>query len=227
VNLKGLPLAELAVSASGIVFLIKIMEYEPAPDPGTSLATWALFTVIALLGAVATILPHRCTPTLRISPDLPPSRASNILGIAVVHGHHTDCGHFDDHELIMGGKRVCAGCLGLLAGATAAILITTAHFMYDAQIPKVNGYIGLALVALGLGHKVLPMRVPPSLSVLLNALLVTSYALILVAVNGEQGVNLMTITIAVYWTYTRIRLSTWSHDQTCDGCPEEECEKRE
>jgi len=224
VSLKGLPLAELAVSASCIVFLIKIMEYELAP--GTGLATWALFTVIALLGAVATVLPHRCTPTLRIPPDLPPTRATSILGITIVHGHHTDCGHFDDHELKLGEKRVCAGCLGLLIGAIATILIATAHFLYGAKIPKVAGYIGLALVALGLGHKVLQIRVPPSLSVLLNALLVTSYALILVTVNGEQGVNLMAITIAVYWTYTRIRLSTWSHDQTCYRCPEEDCEKR-
>ena len=225
-NLKGLPLAELAVSASGIIFLIKIREYEPAPDPRTSLATWALFTVIALLGAIATVLPHRCTPTLRIPPDLPPTRSTNIFGLTVVHGHHADCGHFDNHELIMGDKRVCAGCLGLLAGAAATIPIATAHFIYGAQIPKVAGYIGLALVAIGLGHKVLPLRVPPSLSVLLNALLVTSYALILVAVNGERSVNLMAITIAVYWTYTRIRLSTWSHDQTCGRCPEEDCEKR-
>jgi len=226
VSLKGLPLAELAVSASSIVFILKIMEYEPAPDPRTSLATWALFTVIALLGAVATILPHRCTPTLRIPTDLPPTRSTNIIGLTVVHGHHADCGHFDGHELILGDKRVCAGCLGLLAGAIAAILIATAHFIYGAQIPKVTGYIGLALVALGLGHKVLQLRVPPSLGVLINALLVASYALILVVVNGERGFNLMALTIAVYWTYTRIRLSTWSHDQTCDNCPEDDCEKR-
>jgi hypothetical protein len=61
---------------------------------------------------------------------------------------------------------------------------------------------------------------PPVLRTALNAFLVTGFALVYLGLTSAQGLGLMGISLGIFWMYTRIRLSRWSHERLYDGCDE-------
>jgi hypothetical protein len=178
------------------------------------------------LGAVATLFPRRCSPETRVTGDLHSSRYTDVLGIRVIHGHHSDCSGFTNHEIRLGGKRICAGCLGLLAGSLIAITFSVAQTILNIPVHPLSGPLGLAFVATGLAYSVVIPRSSPVLRTALNAFLVTGFALIYLVLRSVRGLGLMGISLGIFWMYTRIRLSRWSHERLCAGCDEPCNEKK-
>ena len=188
---------------------------------------WAVFSVITILGGMATLFPHMCSATINVSGDLDASRFTELVGYRLVHGHHPSCGDFDDHELKLGGKSLCAGCIGLLIGSTLALVISMFPLIYRYTSSPITGYIGLVLVFLGLIHSTILKSEPPALRTIINALFVMGFSLTLVSSTkfGNLSQGLLLISLCVYWMYTRIQLSAYRHDTICGSC-EKPCDKK-
>ena len=208
----GLPLPELFLSAAGMILVLTAFENGPSSVTQQKPAHLILFVVLCALGAVATLFPRRCSPEIRVTGDLHPSRYTDVLGIRVIHGHHSDSLRFSNHEIRLGEKRICAGCLGLLAGSFLAIILAVTQAIQSIPVPPQFGYLGLALVAAGLAYSVVIPGSPPALRTVLNAFLVTGFALVYLALTRVRNLGLMGISLSIFWMYTRIRLSRWSHE---------------
>lgn len=191
--------------------------------PEGSSAIWALFISLCLLGAVATLLPHRCSPSRALPRDLDPSKFTVVLGVRLHHGHHISCSHFEGHEHVIHGRSFCASCTGMFVGALAAVAVATLHFFFGWNPGRAFGYVGLAFVVLGLLY--IPLRIAggPIQRSLINALFVLGFSLILstVDVSGSATFDMVVIGLSVFWMFTRIQLSSWSYDKICDECGEE------
>jgi len=205
------------------VALVAALLYQPHSAPSShdaGLYVWGLFSALSLLGAAATLLPHLCGRAAVGAEALDPSRTSTLLGISVVHGHHPPCGGFQGHEFAIDGKTYCAGCVGLLLGASTAIVLATLHFVYGFTYPPAAASLGLCLVALGLLHVPLLRISIPLLRSALNAGLVAGFALALATADevGGSGLDLIVIGMCVFWMFTRIQLSSWDHEKVCLNC---------
>lgn len=216
----GLPLPELVISAVGMILVLNALENALSSVTQQDPAHLIIFVALCALGAVATLFPRRCSPEIRVPGDLHPSRYTDVLSIRVIHGHHSDCSGFSNHEIRLGEKRICAGCLGLLAGSLMAIIVTVTQAIQSIPVPPQSGLLGLAFIAAGLAYSVLIPGSPPVLRTALNAFLVTGFALVYLVLTSVRGLGLMGISLGIFWMYTRIRLSRWSHERLCAGCDE-------
>jgi hypothetical protein len=221
----GLPIAEIALSAGGMFLVLTTLMNEPTSVLPQKPIHLIIFITICLLGGVATLFPRRCSLDIPVSGDLQPARYTKFLGTRIIHGHHSDCIGFSNHEIRLSEKRICAGCLGLLTGSILAILITTTQIIQNILIPPQSGYLGLLFVAAGLAYSVLVPGSPPALRTSLNALLVTGFALVYLSLTSTRGLGLLGISFGLFWMFTRIRLSRWSHERLCAGC-NESCEEK-
>ena len=223
---NGLPLPELVLSAIGLILVFSAIANGLSPVTQQRPVHLFIFVSLCVLGVVATLFPRRCSPEVRVTGDLHPSRYTDVLSIRVIHGHHSDCSGFSNHEIRLGGKRICTGCLGLLAGSFMAIIITVAQATQRIPVPSQYGFMGLAFVAAGLAYCVIFPGSPPVLRTVLNAFLVTGFALVYLGLTSVRGLGLMGISLGIFWMYTRIRLSRWSHERLCAGCDEPCNEKK-
>lgn len=221
---NGLPLAEILLSALGIILVFWALRGEPAqPSPQDPLQL-AAFMTLCTLGAIATLFPRRCSPEIPRNLDLHPAMYTEFLGARIIHGHHRDCPELVNHEIFLSGKRVCAGCLGLLMGSVLAVAIAYLQFVRGFPVDPLSGYLGLVFVASGLVYSVLVPGSPPKVRTVLNALLVTGLVLVYLSLSAS-GLGFMGISLGIFWIFTRIRISRWSHDRLCAGCEEHCIEK--
>ena len=226
-NKKELVLANLGLSLIGVLLVaIIIGKSDPNMISDRFLSIWGIFCTICVLGAIATIFPHKCSNS-EIPSDLEPIRYSTFRSFRLVHGHHPICRTFNDHEIKIGQKMFCAGCLGLLIGSIIAIINATLHFQSSATIPQCAGHFGLGFVFLGLVYNPLLKIKIPFLRLIINVLFVYGFSIILVVVDQTNSyvLVLFVIMISVYWMYTRIQMSSWTHDFECNNC-EDYCEKK-
>ena len=221
----GLPLPELVLSAVGMILVLSALENGLSTVTQQNPVHLIIFVSLSALGAVATLFPRRCSPEIRVPGDLHTSRYTDVFGIRVIHGHHSDCRDLSNHEIRLGKKRVCAGCLGLLAGSIIAIILTETQAIQRMPVPLQIGYLGLAFVAAGIAYSVVIPGSPPILRTILNALLVTGFALTYLSLTSVRDLGLMGISLSIFWMYTRIRLSRWSHERLCADC-DEPCDEK-
>ena len=222
----GLPLPELVLSASGMSLVLVALENGLSPVMQKYPAHLLIFVSLCVLGAVATFFPRRCSPEIQVTGDLHASRYTDVLGIRVIHGHHSDCRDLSNHEILLGEKRICAGCLGLLAGSFFAVILTVTQAIQRIPVPLQFGYLGLAFIAAGIVYSVVIPGSPPVLRTVLNAFLVAGFALVYLVLTSVRDLGLMGISLSIFWMYTRIMLSRWSHERLCIGCDEICDEKR-
>ena len=181
-------------------------------------AYFLVFLIICSLGAIATLFPHKCSPEVRSTQELHPSRFTEGLGIRVVHGHHSDCVGFMNHEIQFRKKSLCAGCLGLLAGSLIAIILTVIFFTERLSMPPQTGYLGLIFITAGLVYNLVIPESPPILRIILNAFLVIGFALVHLILTNIYDLGLMSISLSIFWMFSRMRLSRWSHNKICSNC---------
>lgn len=217
-----------AVSLAGVVLAAWFMTKTPAGTPAMrNLVVYSLFSILNVLGAVATMFPHRCGTDIGISMDMDESRYTNVLGVRIVHGHHHGCQGFRAHEFADGGKTYCAACTGLLIGAVSSLALSTSYFFSSTVYPAYTGYFGLAFVVLGLIYIPLLGNLWTGFRMIINTMFVLGFSLVLISVDrlGDPTTDLIVICLCVYWMYTRIQSSRWGHDKICAEC-EEPCDLR-
>jgi len=186
----------------------------------SDLYVWGLFSTISLLGALATLFPHVCGRLDHQLEEFETVRASAILGLSVVHGHHPLCAEFQGHEFKFKGKSFCAGCTGILIGVCTALVITTLHFIFDIPFVAATAYIGLGCVVVGLLFIPFKKKDIPLQHSAFHLALVVGFSLVLVGVDGLGSFefDLVAIGLCIFWMYTRIQLSRWDHDRICGVC---------
>lgn len=186
---------------------------------------WLIFSILCLLGAIATLFPHRCSPYITLSEKVASSRYSDLGTIRIVHGHHPICDRFEKHEFRIREKFFCSSCMGLLIGSITSFLISTLHYIYKLVLPDIFGFFSLIFIVSGLFYIPL-IKVKPLFRFIFNALFVIGFSLILVVMDKRNNffLDLIIVCLSIFWMMTRIQLSRWSYHKICANC-EQECKE--
>jgi hypothetical protein len=200
----------------------------PVTRRGT-VVLWLAFSTLNLLGAIATLMPHLCSPHIQVDPRLDPSRYTHLWGLRLIHGHHPECREFESHEFQFSGRRICAGCTGLFLGALISVTVSLKHMTLGfSGLPTVYGFLGVTAIVAVLGSLVLVSPSRPLVRAVQNFVLVLGFSLVLISVEVLGGFfrGGLVVGLCVVWMSTRIQISRWSHDRVCSGCVDA-CGKKE
>jgi hypothetical protein len=178
------------------------------------------YDLVCIIGMAAVLFPVACSKIVGVrgslaqAPEQLGIRATEFLGVQILHGHHTS----EDsakHELLITGKSFCATCYGLLTGAVLSFAIITAFALsgwsgWADGSPACFLYcIGVAAVITGL-LQILTPDVGAKARFISASVFVLGTSLILLATD-LLAANLMSdlfiILLAVFWLLSRISLS--------------------
>jgi uncharacterized protein YacL len=144
----------------------------------------------------------------------------------IFQGHHPDCYKFQNHTIQWKHKTWCAGCLGLLIGLCASIVLMILYVVIDFRQLKMISYllfiVGLFIITFVYFEIVYSNR-HPLFHVFSNSLLPLSFFIITIAVVGltEKLVyGFFTILLCFLWLDTRVQLSKRRHRLLCLYCSE-------
>ena len=191
-----------------------------------------ILITICLLGIVAGASPASCQQSQAIHTTeyhtKPTSQAQPKIS---KKGHHPTCDHFSAHVFHVNNQTYCAGCTGLIIGATISILGSIGYFLigFPLPYPDLLFWLGLIGVALGLIQHTLYERLKVkhgSVRVVVNIIFVISAFLTLVTVDyltKHLIINLLLLSAICYWIYTRIMLSKANHSRICASCKLDDC----
>jgi hypothetical protein len=147
-------------------------------------------------------------------------------------GHHPSCGHFSSHTLYIGNKVYCAGCTGLVLGAVFAVAGSVLYFYFGVFLGNsiLGFWVGFFGVTLGLFQHPFYMifKIEQGMvKTLVNAIFVVSAFLLLASVDQvlrSFEIGLYTLSLILFWIYTRILMSRRSHAQICNICGLQDCQ---
>lgn len=192
------------------------------------------FGIICILGIIAGISPGKCTIASKVKKRQNSQYKDETVKIHGVEGiineaHHPKCHCFSWHILRVGGKKVCAGCTGLITGATVAVV---GSFLYGLMtkplgiIKNVFFWSGFLGVFLGLLQYNLSVK-NSYIHFLLNISFVLGAFALFIGIN-ELSANFSSVSyylvVIVFWIWTRIILSENEHKRICRTCPKNKCE---
>lgn len=179
-----------------------------------------LYDIICVSGTFAVLFPVACSKLVGIQSSLLHRsgehriRATEFLGIKILHGHHTS-EESAKHELFIAGKIFCATCYGLLTGAVISFTIMTVFALsgWAGLAGGGSGYllycIGVAAVMAGLLQILVPdvgaktRFVSAFVFVIGTALMLLATDLLAANVASDSFI----ILLAVFWLLSRISLS--------------------
>ena len=223
------------VSLLGLCLLTVFTFYSKMP-PSQQQKPWIglSFITICALGILAGVFPSRCSSVLHQSKNLNrkptvKQKADDGKTVVTIKGHHPDCGIFDAHTFQFGGKIYCAGCMGLVTGATFAILGSLAYFFFGLGIQGLGilvFWFGFFGVFLGLFQYMKFFVTRAFIHFILNVVFVLGVFLLLLGVaevNGSVSLESYFLGLALYWILIRILLSQGEHKKTCTSCVSENC----
>ena len=178
--------------------------------PQQELISNAVFTAICVLGVIAGVAPKWCSF----------ASGSERRGADGVSGHHPDCGRFTGHTVRLGGRGFCAGCSGLVIGAAFSLL-----GLYSGYYPLNMGtgfWVGVLMVGLGLAQHHIDLGIG-WIHLMLNVMFVMGDWLMYEAIqmmNLGFLVSAYFLAVTIFWIFSRIRASQWTHVGVCSGCTE-------
>jgi len=196
-------------------------------------AIGSAFGAICILGIVAGISPSRCNQlfmhvqTKEIGHKERENTTREKTGISFI-GHHPNCGSFSSHVIQIGGRIYCAGCVGLVVGASIALVGTVCYVVLQslsAQLVPVIFWSGLAGVTIGLLQYELFIN-KAALHFLLNVIFVVGAFLLLVGVsemNGSLSLGTYFLLVILFLINVRSTLSRLEHEKNCAICSVEDC----
>lgn len=150
-------------------------------------------------------------------------------GTVTFEGHHPSCGKFAAHVLRLGDKKHCAGCTGLVVGATISLLGTLIYLslgVFPEETAVLVFWLGFAGVALGLLQYNVFNIGGSLVHMFLNVAFVTGAFLLLIGIEEITSNPLLEVyfvALTLYWILTRILLSQQEHRKICAACGLESC----
>ena len=141
-------------------------------------------------------------------------------------GHHPNCEGFSDHTITIKNKTYCTGCLGLLIGSIINITLIITYLVLDIIIIdfEILLIIGIILVLALLIFFIFIKRNPLT-RVVTNSIYVVSFFFIVVSIleiTGSFVFGLLAGLFCFLFIDTRIKISKWTHINTCKNC-EKDC----
>ena len=177
---------------------------------------------ICSAGILAASVPRNCLNLLDRHEAY--SRTSLVIEKAetkvCLEGHHPDCGQFTDHIIFVDNTAVCAACLGLVIGASIALLGTTSYFFFGMGLLPTSFHImliGQIAVAMGLAQ----FKVKGYARLISNTLFVLGAFVIVIEIDKLTENILCGIYsegVIVIWILTRTLLSQRDHWKICRDC---------
>ncbi|MFX1318500.1 MAG: hypothetical protein ACFE9D_10750 [Promethearchaeota archaeon] len=232
------PLITLALSLVGLGLLPLLVLTAPPSIivPWQNQLMGISFALICILGIIAGVSPSHCsrrskTSELRVAETMRLEATESSTTLIHKEGHHPTCDQYHGHILRIYNRVLCAGCTGLVTGAAFALIGTILFFFANFPIilPNVIFWIGFILVALGLiQHFVYRLvRVQRGeVRIIVNGLFVIGAFLLLASVvqlTNNLVVSGYLLILTLYWVFTRIAMSRWSHQRICVRCQVADC----
>jgi len=229
----------VSISLIGLILASILLFYTPTSQdfPWRRPIISSTYALICILGAIAVFFPKRCsraiflkkwetTPTPYKTPQLDEMRTTTFFGFKLTHGHHPNCEGFSGHEFQIGKKTYCAGCIGLLIGASISLVTVSAYFISQVQLDKVAIHLfgfGFITVLAGL---LTPIFIAGRSTIRLatNTFLILGMSSILVGADTllhNIQIDLYLIALDILWLTTRISLSQLNHERICAHCTQE------
>jgi len=196
------------------------------------------FSAICLLGALAGVSPSTCSRLFRAKRKPTKSHQAAMFSASPPaerqvekKGHHATCTNYASHVIHIGGAAYCAGCTGLVLGATIALVGNALYFFLGVPLTctLVVFWLGFAGVALGLLQHPLYTVFKTShgvVRVFVNIGFVVGAFLLLASVAGLTNNLLLEaylLLAIVYWIFTRIAMSKRAHSRICTLCGDADC----
>jgi len=190
----------------------------------------AVFMAICVFGIVAGLHPSR----LQHSTDF---RREQLGGTdqskkpsettPKLEGHHPTCQSFSSHVLKVKGKPYCAGCTGLVLGATVSIAGSLLDIFNLIRIEHGTAIFWLGTIAVVFGLFQYSMSSGGAvLHTVLNVSFVSGAFLLVVVVievSRNPFIEMFALFLSVFLIISRITLSQLEHDRICSHCNLESC----
>ncbi len=216
----------VVVSASSVLLSLSSPDAAPtAEGRSEALLLSGILVAISCAGILATARPNECLglPGLRRRPETSRNPAENPEASArfPLVAHHCSCGRFADHTVQVGGRTLCAGCLGMAAGAACGIGLALALGAGLLFLDGTAGLVGtlMGMIAAAGGLVLLYRPSSPGVHAAANLALVSGMVLLAVLLAGhgiEAGALGVLAALAVVGL--RIEMSRWRHLSVYAGC---------
>jgi hypothetical protein len=213
----------LMVSIFGLAISTALLMNPPtltsAPSYRRTLIALA-YDGICITGILAALFPVACSRAFGAQFSSVESaqvgiRATRLLGLLVVHGHHISGSELTKHELLLRGRSFCATCYGLLTGAVVSLTIITA--LAVSASPRWIGeysmylvyFVGVVAVIIGLLQPLMT-DVGAKARFVLAFVFVVGTSLMLLAtelLTANLVADLFVLLLAIFWLLSRISLS--------------------
>jgi hypothetical protein len=233
-------LSLVSISLIGLALASMLLFYTPPSQdfPWRRQIVGSTYASICIFGAIAVFFPKKCSrivclrnwKTTSTTPyntsQFAERRTTNLFGFKLTHGHHPNCEGFSDHEFQIGKKTFCAGCAGLLVGASISLVTVSAYLISQVQLDKV----AIHLVGFGFVTVLFGLLTPifnagrSAIRIATNAFLILGMSSILVGADTllhNIQIDLYLIALDILWLTTRISLSQLNHERICADCTEE------
>jgi len=196
-------------------------------------AVGAAFGAICILGILAGISPSRFNRLFmhiqnKATSHNKPENTSQKKYEISYRGHHPDCGSFSSHVIHIGGRIYCAGCTGLIVGASIALAGTVVYVFQQSLSPQlvaISFWTGMGGATLGLFQYNLFIN-KASIHFLLNVVFVVGAFLLLVGItemNGSLSICVYFLIVILFLINSRSTLSRLEHEKKCAICEVEDC----
>ena len=214
----------LMVSVFGLAISTSLLMNPPfffsAPDYRRTLMA-LVYDAVCIAGMLAVLFPVTCSRALGAhlssieSVQVLGIRATRLLGLTIVHGHHLSESELTKHELLVWGRSFCATCYGLLTGAVVSLVIITAFavsgwpgwiHIYSVYVAY---YVGVVAVITGLLQPLMT-DVDAKTRFVLAFVFVLGTSLMLLAtelLTANLVADLFVVLLAIFWLLSRISLS--------------------
>jgi len=226
----------ISVSLTGLFLLVPFTFYHPTLRvnvPWQKRAVGLIFGFICLLGIAAGVYPPKCSRMLHFQKGSQSgsvhSAEQGSKGKRIFEGHHPSCGNFSAHVFQLGGKTYCAGCTGLVIGATVSLLGSLVYSLTDS-LPGSTGVVffwfGLVGVSSGLLQYNLLNVHKSLLHMFLNVIFVLGAFFLLVGIEeitSNLVLDVYFLALTLFWILTRIMLSQQEHKKICLTCGLKPC----
>lgn len=210
----------LSVSLFGVFLVLMLalnppMVYENFPwrKPVVGLS----FSLICVSGMFAALFPQQCTTSIHFG-----SKEKNLKSRrvpATSKGHHPCCQKFYSHVIKIRGRTLCAACTGLLVGALLALAGTILYFFFEMDMNKSLLSVSVGTVGVIVGF--FQLEFGGFARSLFNVCFVVGSFLTLAGIDRlvqSVLIDLFVLVLILFWLFTRIQLSHWDHERTCNKC---------